>query len=196
MVSIDIACGWESGRHNPEYADVNLDINFSRAKKEFMDNLKNPIIASADRIPIRDNVIDNLSANAILEHLPKPEMLLEDSRRIMRARAIGKFIIPIITSHFKYCLYLFFIAFPFSIIEIKGSLPRFYRNRNDLGFAHIRDVKPKDIIRYFGQWKITKVRYRHKWFYGWWGKLIKKFLTRGREPIKCVQGVYIVQVRK
>ena len=64
------------------------------------------------------------------------------------------------------------------------------------GFYHQSDIKPEDVVKYFRMFIIKEVRYRHKWFYGIWGRIIKRILTNGKEPLEDRQGYYEILVKK
>jgi len=197
MVKVDIGCGYDPSLHYPKLDyDVHLELFLALAEKDFIEKLKNPIIASAEYLPFKDNVFIDVNCRAVLEHLKQPEKALKDIRNCMIKEGRAFFTIPIIVNHFKHYLYLVFIAFPFGIKESVILTKRVRRNIKRGGLLHVSDIKPKHICKYFKKCNIKEMRYRHKWFYGKIGKIIRKYLTFGREPIKDIQGEYEVEVWK
>lgn len=196
-LKIDVGCGYRGDLHFPnKEVDIHLEPFLKLSKKAYIDSLNNPIIASAQNLPFRRGVFKELYCRAVMEHLPKPYKALKDCRRVLKKNGKGEFVIPIITNHYKHFFYLCIIAFPFGFIEVKGLMLRLRKHYRDEGLLHLSDVKPKHIYQFFRRHEIITLRYRHKWFYGWWGKIIKKILRLKREPIRDIQGNYTVRVWK
>ncbi len=197
MVKIDVGCGYDLKIHYPDQdSDIHLDPYLFLSSKDFLEKLNNPIIGSAQNLPFRNNVFDYFICRAVLEHLPKPYKAINESWRCLKNKGVGEFIIPIIVNHFKHYFYLMFISFPFGYLEIIHLIKRMRRNIKRYGLEHISNVKPKHITRFFGQYEVFEHHYRSKIFYGKTGRLLKKILRLKREPIKDIQGYYVVMGRK
>jgi len=194
-VSIDIGCGFNSQIHYPNDADISLDINLHLADEEFLDMIKTPLIASAEDLPFRDGVASKIWWRAVMEHLPRPIKALEDGKRVLRREGEGEVVIPIEVSHQRHYLKILFTQFPFSIPDVVACMRRMSPHLGIRGFPHASDVRPKHIAQIFPQNKVEPVYYRHKWFYGWWGRIIRRLLG-GREPVHDSQGYYRVMIWK
>ena len=196
LIRVDVGCGYRGDLHYPNL-DFELFVEpfLNNSNDEWISLLRSngaPIMASAQDLPFRKGVLDEVQCRAVMEHLPKPQEALRDFRYVLKKGGKMLIIIPIITNHFKHYLALLFIAFPFGIIEVVGLMKRMSGHYMDAGLAHISDVKPKDVKPYFKNVKVYAHYYRHKIFYGWWGRFIKRFITQGREPMKDIQGYYTV----
>lgn len=199
MVNIDIGCGYLSHLHYPKFFyDVGLDMNLDKADKDFIEMWKNNnlIIGDAENLPFRNEVFDEESLRAILEHLMNPIYAIFEIKRTLREKGEALITIPIIVSHQKDYLQKLITQFPFSIWDVFKCMKRMFPNLKTKGFYHQSDIKPEHIIKYFRCFDIKKTRYRHKWFYGIWGKIIKKYITNGKEPLKDQQGFYDILVMK
>lgn len=197
MLAIDVGCGYNEDLHYPNYdADIMLEPFLNNAKSEFINKLNNPIMASAEDLPFRSKMFDYIQCRAVIEHLNNPIKALLDIKRIMKDKADAYFIIPIIVNHFKHYLILIFYAFPYGIYEAFILTRRMRRNIKKEGLQHKIDIRPEHFKDVFINCLIMESRYRHSWFHGYFGRIVKKFLTRGREPIKDVQGYYEIFARK
>lgn len=199
MVRVDIGCGYLFSLHYPSLdADIGIDMNLQLADSKFLELWKdrNLIRGSAEQLPLRDNVSTGITERALVEHLKKPIQALKEIKRVLKYGSGSLITIPIIVSHQKDYLQKMFLQFPFAIWDVYKCMKRMYPHLKTEGFYHQADIKPEHIVRYFRMYKIKTVRYRHKWFYGVWGKVIRKMLTNGREPLKDKQGYYEILVIK
>ena len=199
-MKIDVGCGYRGDLHYPNLGmDVFIEPFLNNACVEWIKILRengNPIIASAEDLPFRGGICDQLQCRAVMEHLPKPFKALANFKFVVKTGGLIEITIPMITNHFKHYLLLIFIAFPFGIIEVKGLMVRMTKHYHHDGLAHVSDVKPHNLTPFFSRSEVITETYRHKLFYGWWGKLIKKYITQGREPIRDIQGTYTVRLWK
>lgn len=199
MASIDIGCGYLHNLHYPSIdCDVGLDINLYLSDLEFRELWKdrNLIMSSAEDLPFRSEVFNREELRAILEHLPNPIKALNEVNRTLVKDGYSKITIPIIVSHQKDYLQKIIFQFPFSIWDVYKCMKRMYPHIKTKGFTHQTDIGPEHIVKRFRMFDIKEIRYRHKWFYGVWGRIIKRILTNGKEPLKDKQGYYEILIRK
>ena len=130
-----------------------------------------------------------------MEHLSKPYKALANFKYISKYNGKITIIVPIITNHFKHYLILMFIAFPYGIYEVLKLMKRITRHYKEDGLPHVTVIKPENITPYFRKSKVISHFYRHKWFYGYFGRIVRRF-TNGKEPIKDIQGYYEIIVWK
>ncbi len=150
-------------------------------------------MASAQDLPFRKNIASKQQIRAVMEHLPNPMKCLYDMKYVSKKGGEIEIVIPIITNHFKHYLKLMLIAFPYGVYEVYRCMSEMMGRYYDDGLAHVSDIKPKDIIQYFPKHEVIPEYYRSKVFYGVSGKLFR-FITRGKEPIKDIQGYYTIRV--
>lgn len=145
---IDIGTG--HGYVAIEMAKLGLDViacdltpesldNIRRFKKEFKLSNIELIHCKAEEIPIKDNSVDYIVANAILEHLPNEEKAVNEWKRILRPS--GKIFITV-PLRYKYVL-PFFI--PLNYIH-------------DKRVGHLRRYDLASLRRAFGL-KVTQIFY-------------------------------------
>ena len=178
--------------------EIGLDMNLHLADSKFIELWKerNLVMGSAEYLPFRNDVSKGITLRALLEHLKKPIQTLKEVRRVLKNDSGALITIPIIVSHQKDYLQKMFLQFPFSIWDVYKCMIRMHPHIRTKGFYHQTDIKPKHIVKYFKMFNVREVRYRHKWFYGIWGKAIKRILTNGREPLFDKQGYYEILVIK
>ena len=161
-IVLDIGCVHDRRLHSSYFDSVGLDLNFEYDKPM----VKHPIISDAQHIPIRENTIDFVNCQALVEHLPHPELCLSDMYKVMKNR--GFILIPVDSRQIYQTFVRFFKEFPFSIrrtlIELYNSATVWKRQ----GMLHIKQIDLKFINKYF---KITRVGYRKKihYYFGQYG---------------------------
>lgn len=199
QLSIDIGCGYRGDIHYPNLkCNILLEPFLIYSSKEWIKILRdngNPIIADAEYVPIRKNVIFYCQCRAVMEHLKNPLRALWNMKYIIKRNGLINIIIPIMTSHFKHYLKLLFIAFPYGVYEVYLCMNRMMKHYHDEGLSHISDIKPNDLTKYFKRFKVIPHYYRSKIFYSWSGKLFH-LITRGKEPIHDIQGYYEIRLWK
>lgn len=199
MVQIDIGCGYLYDLHYPSLdAEIGLDMNLHLSDSKFLELWKDKhlIRGSAECLPFRNNISKGITLRALIEHLEKPIDSLKETRRVLKRNSGALITIPIIVSHQKDYLQKMFLQFPFAIWDVYKCMKRMHPHLKTKGFYHQADIKPKHVVKYFRMFNIRTIRYRHKWFYGIWGKCIKRMLTNGKEPLLDKQGYYEILVIK
>jgi len=163
MISLDLGCGYIPNLHEPIIdSTISIDINLHKAP--WVSVLRNPIIASAEAIPIKSNSIHKAYLKAILEHLPHPWIALEEVKRIARRNAQIIITLPIVASHQKYWLKILFTHFPFSLIKIIKALWRHRKHESEEGWNHRYEIIPHLISHYFSIKRVQQHYHRHTWF--------------------------------
>lgn len=176
MTIVDLACGFaESHKSSRIPESVGVDFNFEYG----IPNTDNPIIGDVTQIPIRDHVASYVQANAILEHLLKPQLCMIEMRRIMKPNAPGSILIPTDAYNVPQVLKRFIKEFPFSFLWTVKKCVQFHTIWKLPGMAHISQVNIEDVEKWFkvDRRKIKRRRRVHKWFVHiapftllvWWG---------------------------
>jgi len=195
--SLDVGCGFIEGNNAPIYATVSLDLNMRRVDPRFLAKLKehgsHPLGADACNLPIRGGCLGRVYWRAVLEHLPDPMGAVAEGRRALRREGEAVVDLPMITDHMRYNLVSLFTGFPASVIPIVAMLIDAGRYWNIPGVAHIRDVKPHHLKRYFKEVKTEAQPKHHPWFRGPQARLLK-WLTGGF-VMPDTQGQYHVRCR-
>jgi len=195
--SLDVGCGFIEGNNAPIYATVSLDLNMNKVDPRFLKKLRDhgshPLGADALNLPIRDGCLGRVYWRAVLEHLPDPMRAVIDGRRALREGGEAVVDLPMITDHMRYNLVSLFTGFPLSIVPIVAMLIDAGRYWNIPGVAHIRDVKPSHLQRYFKDVVVETQPKHHPWFRGPQARFLTK-LTRGF-MMPDIQGQYHVRCR-
>jgi ubiquinone/menaquinone biosynthesis C-methylase UbiE len=199
MISVDVGCGYRKDIHYPNMrCNIFLEPFLDNPKADITPYLKQHghlIMSSAEYLPFKKDSIDKLFIRAVIEHLHDPIKALSDIHYSVKKYGYIEVIIPIITSHFKHYLVNMFIAFPFGVYDVIKCMMRMMNHYHDKGLSHISNLKPEVILSLFKMNGVIKpIYYRHKWFYGLWGQVIKKYLTNGGEPIHDIQGIYKIKI--
>lgn len=198
-MKLDVGCGYRGDIHYPNLDfDVFLEPFLNNSKPEWIKVLRDagtPIMASAQDLPFRKGVISRLQCRAVMEHLPRPFKALADFKYVLGRGGIILIVVPIICNHYKHYFIEVFTAFPFGLIDILACMRRLTSHWHEDGLAHVSDVQPENVTPFFKRTLVKGKYYRHKWFYGLHGKFIRKFITRGREPIHDIQGYWEIYLQ-
>ena len=187
---VDLACGFaESHTSSKILGSVGIDFNFIHG----IPNTDMPVIGDVTNIPLRDHVASYVQANAILEHLPKPQLCMIEMRRIMKSDATGSILIPTDAYTVPQVLKRFIKEFPFSFLWTLKKVVQFRTIWKLPGMAHISQVNIKDVEKWFkvDRSKIERRRRVHKWFVHvapftplvWWGWVRRLTVDEGEELI-------------
>lgn len=138
FVIVDIGCGRRPG------GDINIDV----VRTPFCN-----LVASGERLPIRDGCVDLILCSAVLEHLNHPDEALAEINRILKLNGIVHvdFPKPQFTNRPKAALIHFFLGFPFSLypLELKALFEVLTGVRHKSPFHfHKRIVTAEDVSRY------------------------------------------------
>jgi len=200
MPSLDVGCGFKRGVQSPAGATVSLDLNMNQAEPGFLEDLRamdsHALCGSATHLPIRAGSMDRIYWRAVLEHIPPQECrrAIREGVRTLKQGGEAEVILPIITSHLRYCLMLMALQFPFGLWKVITILRRARRLWKIPGVPHLTDVKPWDLKPFFRRVAWVKKPYMAPWFYRPWGRFTRA-LVRGRF-IPDIQGVYVVRCWK
>ena len=99
---VDIGCG-----ENPR-GDINLDVRKTRATN---------LVASAEYLPFRDQVVTKILCSQVLEHLTHPSEALNEMNRVLKIGGVAEIDVPTVsfTNQAKIQLFKFFFNLPFSL---------------------------------------------------------------------------------
>jgi len=158
---LDIGCGFEPevGQASMKNA-VGIDINFQHGSIM----VQNPILADAQHLPLRARTFDFVSCQALLEHIPKPELCISDIKRVMREDGSGFILIPVDSRQIYQTMKRFIKEFPFSIIQTLKTLRKAWTLWKLPGMLHIRKITLQNISKYLKITKVGKKRHEHLWY--------------------------------
>jgi len=197
QTSLEVGCGFTESVQVPIYATVSLDLNMDKVEPKFHEDLaihdSHPICADGQQLPIRSHCLDKVYWRAVLEHVPNPDRMIQEGKRVLRPGGEVEVVLPMITSHMRHYLQILFTEFPFSLATIPLRLYAAHKYWGVPGVPHIRDVKPSHLNHYFKEVKVEAYPRTHKWFRGPWDRITRK-LTNGKR-LPGIQGQYLVRCR-
>lgn len=181
-IIIDIGCGFNPDVNQVSVSNaIGIDRNFEKGK--IMTDF--PILSDAQHLPIRKGCIDFINCQAILEHIPNPELCLKDMGYIAKDKCKGVILIPIDSRQIYQTLIRTIKEFPFSLRRTFWNLIKSVTLWKVEGMLHITQINLSDIRRYFKIDKVGIKRHNHFYFniYGlfWW---LKKFKIINVRPVK------------
>lgn len=163
MTVLDLGCGFDEGvGHASVHEAVGIDINFHMGKA----TVANPIIGDVNHIPLKGDCVDYTHAHAILEHLPRPGLCLNEMKRTMRPGARGSILLPVDAYNIRQILGRFIKEFPFSLGWVLQKMVRTLTVWKIPGLTHVSQVDIEDVEKWF-KVDLDRVRYNrrlHKWF--------------------------------
>ena len=163
MTVIDIGCGFDEARGQASIPEaVGIDLNFESGTPM----VAHPIIGDVTRIPLRDESGDFIHAHAILEHLPRADLCLDEMKRIMKSDGHGSILVPVDADSIRQVWRRFYKEFPFSLGWVLDKLYRSVTLWRIPGLLHVTQVNTQDVEKWFKVDKAqTKYNRRlHKWF--------------------------------
>ena len=162
MVTLDLGCGFVEGLQASIQDAVGIDLNFQSGKVM----VDHPITGDVNYVPLRRTCVDFVHAHAILEHLPMPQLCLNEMKRVMRAGAQGSILLPVDSYSIRQVLGRFIKEFPFSLPWVMDKLIRSVTLWKIPGLLHVSQIEIEDIEKWFkvDHDKIQVNRRLHKWF--------------------------------
>lgn len=163
MNVLDLGCGFDEAMGQASVKDaVGIDLNFHRGEAM----VKHPIMGDVCHVSIRDDCIDYIHAHAILEHLFRPGLCLDEMKRTMKAGAKGSILLPVDSHNVPQILRRFIKEFPFSLGWVLDKLFRSVTLWRAPGMLHISQVNIEDVERWFNvdRERVQYNRRLHKWF--------------------------------
>lgn len=163
MIKLDLGCGFDESVGQSSLKDaIGIDLNFMSGQA----TVAHPIIGDVNHVPIRCTCVDFIHAHAILEHLPRPHLCLNEMVRTMRQGATGSILLPVNANMPIQILRRFIKEFPFSMGWVLEKLVRSITIWRLPGMLHVTQINLEDIEKWF---KVDhdKIEYRrrlHKWF--------------------------------
>lgn len=173
MSILDIGCG-VMPEHGSISNAIGIDINFQHGSI----SVEHPIIADAHNLPIRSSSCKITHANAILEHLNRPDLALNEINRVLKPEGFGHINIPIGCDTRKEVFKRFFKEFPCATLYTIKKIWKWRRYFKIDGLMHKRLVTLQFIQKYVDidfeglnellrphQWFVwrTPFYFLHKW---------------------------------
>jgi len=162
LVTVDLGCGFLQGQKS-DGNSIGIDLNFEHGSPK----TAYPIIGDVQFIPLRDEICEYIFARAILEHLPRPELCLDDMFRTMKTGAQGIILLPADSYQPRQILMRFLKEWPFSLGWVLSKLWRIQVLwRKIPGMVHVSQINPEDLENWFevDHDNIIKNERLHKWF--------------------------------
>lgn len=163
MIKLDLGCGFDESVGQVSLKDaIGIDLNFMYGKS----TVAHPIMGDVNLIPIRSSSICFIHAHAILEHLPRPQLCLNEMKRVMKSGATGSILLPTNSYTIFMILMRFIKEFPFTIIWTIKKLMRTMTLWKIPGLVHVSQIDIEDIEKWFkvDHDKIRYIRRINKWF--------------------------------
>lgn len=120
MISINIGCG---GSDRYPYVDLGCAVNIDIYSKPNVD-IENYICCSAEFLPFRDKSFDKTYAYHVLEHVPKPDKVLKEWKRVTKERLTLKYLWWFSPTNFLDFTHRWIIFYSFFI-----PIPPFFHSR-------------------------------------------------------------------
>ena len=163
MTVIDIGCGFDEAKGQASIPEaVGIDLNFESGESM----VAHPVIGDVTSIPLRDKSGDFIHAHAILEHLSRADLCLDEMKRIMKPDGQGSILVPVDANSIRQVWRRFYKEWPFSLGWVLDKLIRSVTLWRIPGLLHVTQVDIKDVEKWFTVDK-TKIKYNrriHKWF--------------------------------
>jgi len=160
--TLDIGCGTLKG--SKRYGGIGIDLH-----KGYCD-----IVADAHHLPFVDDAFSKVYARAVLEHLDKPFLALNEIKRVLSENGVVSISIPVYHNPPIDELLNFILGFPMRSFATVKRLTSMHKYKNVRGLWHKNRIRPEHIARVFLIKKVVKVRPIHELSKGRKGRLLQK----------------------
>ena len=86
---------------------VSIDIDFRSLRNLAEDGPGSIICGDVQYLPFKDNIFDSVMCSEVLEHLPYPELCINEVYRVTKKNGVGVFTTPVFNLHYKILIKIF-----------------------------------------------------------------------------------------